>query len=151
MKKETERKEKPRGERRRKRVHEREHVPPIAYPPPTSGPPHYPPPGYPPPGYCPSYYQMPKNHPLAVTAMVLGIISLIGIAICAVLGVALGIVAIVMGIKAKADIEMDPYRYTGMGFAKAGIITGIIGIVISALYIIVIVLFYALFFFLMGV
>jgi hypothetical protein len=150
MNKETKKEERPRGEKRKRKQYEGGPPPPIAYPPPSHGPPpHYP--GYPPPAYYPGYYPAVKTHSMAIVSMILGIISIAGIAICAAIGVVLGIIAIVLGIKAKKDIEMDPYMYTGMGFAKAGIITGIIGIVICTLYFIAIVMFYVFMILMMGV
>gem|GEM_PF-6595292 len=61
--------------------------------------------------------------PGATTAMVLGIIGLF------VAGMILGIIALVMGLKAKKAISENPGMYGGSGKATAGIVLGIIGIV----------------------
>jgi hypothetical protein len=82
--------------------------------------------------------------------MVLGIISIAGIAFCAAAGVVCGIIAIVMGVKARNAIRMEPYSYSGDGYAKAGIIMGAIGITICALYVIVIIVFYLFMFLMIG-
>ena len=52
-----------------------------------------------------------------------GIMGLVGV--CPGLG---SIIALVTGNMAKGDIQRDPYRYTGDGLAKGGIILGWIGI-----------------------
>jgi hypothetical protein len=60
----------------------------------------------------------------AVASLVCGIISLF------ILGPILGVVAIVLGVMARREIEADP-NLEGAGLALAGIITGAIGAVLA--------------------
>jgi hypothetical protein len=60
----------------------------------------------------------------AVASLVCGIISLF------ILGPILGVVAIVLGVMARKEIEGDP-NLEGAGLALAGIITGAIGAVLA--------------------
>lgn len=69
----------------------------------------------------------PRTNGLAIAALVLGIISLISFCIWFI-SVPLGIVAVVLGILGVRKTR-DGYRQGGM--AKAGIILGAIGAVIS--------------------
>ncbi|MEI8195629.1 MAG: DUF4190 domain-containing protein, partial [Phycisphaerae bacterium] len=57
---------------------------------------------------------------LAITSMVLGILSF-------VLCLFTGLPAIILGIRALAKINAAPQRYGGIGYARVGIITGIVG------------------------
>ena len=78
-----------------------------------------------------SYGVAPTQHPQAVLAMVLGIVGLVFSSIC--LGGLIGIAGIVLGRKARKEIDATPGRYTGRGMATAGLITGIISCALSAL------------------
>lgn len=66
---------------------------------------------------------MNQSNGKATAALVLGIVSLLGICV-PILGIILGIIAIVMAVMAKKE------GYTE-GKQKAGLILGIIGIVVS--------------------
>jgi uncharacterized membrane protein len=81
---------------------------------------------YPPPRPSPQ----PVNHPKAVPALVLGILSLV---LC---GLFTGIPAIVMGRRAANDIRYYPSRYTGLGIASGGFWTGLIGTILSCISIV---------------
>ena len=63
---------------------------------------------------------------LAVVALVLGIISILPC--CGFLG---GIPAVIIGLIARSRAKNDPANYTGGGLALGGIITGIIGTILS--------------------
>lgn len=84
-----------------------------------------------PPGQPMNYSQPPQQSvALAVTSMVLGILSIA--LFCAwYLSIPLGIVAIVLGVVAGGKIRRG--EAGGAGMAKAGLITGIIGVIISAI------------------
>lgn len=73
------------------------------------------------------------DHPSATTAMVLGIISLVGIALCAGITLILAPAAWVVGAKAVRQIDEAPGRYAGRDRAQAGRIMGIIGTVLLVL------------------
>ncbi len=66
-----------------------------------------------------------QNKTLALVSLVLGILS---IPCCGFLS---GIPAVIVGIMARGRVQKDPQNYTGSGFALAGIITGIIGTILS--------------------
>ena len=77
---------------------------------------------------------VPTQHPQAVLAMVLGIVGLVFSGVC--VGGLIGIAGIVLGRKARNEIDAKPGRYTGRGMATAGLVTGIISCVFSALIVI---------------
>ena len=69
------------------------------------------------------------DHPSATTAMVLGIIGLVGIAFCGGLTLVLSPFAWAIGRKSVREIDASPGRYGGRDKANAGTIMGIIGTV----------------------
>ena len=75
---------------------------------------------------------MAPDHPQATTAMVFGIIGLVGMFICQVM-LFFAPVAWVMGSRAVKDIDREPGRYGGRDKAMAGQVTGIIGTVLLVL------------------
>ncbi|MBW9211504.1 DUF4190 domain-containing protein [Mumia sp. zg.B53] len=89
-----------------------------------------PPGGY---GYTPQgdgpYGEPPKNSPKAIWALVTGILGLC----CG----PLGIVGIILGRSAKAEIDASNGRLTGGGLAQAGLIIGIIAVVLWVLTVLV--------------
>lgn len=82
-------------------------------------------------GY-PAYGAGAVQHPQAVTALVTGII---GAVLCGPVGIA----GIVTGRKVRNEIDADPRRYTGRGMGTAGLILGIVGIVFTVVWILVLV------------
>lgn len=113
------------------------------YPPPGYGPPGYPVDPYPPAGYG-GYgyggygYGGPVDHPQATPALVTGIIGLVLGVACGVGGLT-GIAGVVLGTRAKREIDADPARWTGRGKASAGVVTGVIGLGVLVLWILLIV------------
>ena len=79
------------------------------------------------------YGFVPTQHPQAVTALVLGILGVVFGATCAVGGL-FGIGGIVLGRRARREIDAEPGRFTGRGAATAGIVTGILGLFVGVLY-----------------
>src|SRR5271156_6858019 len=70
------------------------------------------------------YNAMPPGRTgMAVTSMVLGVVGIV--TGCLGIGLILGIVGLVLGIVALGNINREPHRYAGKGFAIAGIVTGI--------------------------
>jgi hypothetical protein len=61
-----------------------------------------------------------------VAALVTG---LLGVLTCPFVGIA----GIVLGSKARREIDADPQRYTGRAMATAGLVLGIVGTVLTAL------------------
>jgi hypothetical protein len=73
------------------------------------------------------------DHPSSTTAMVLGIVALVGLAVCGGLTLVLAPFAWAMGSRAVREIDAEPGRYGGRDKANAGRIMGIIGTVLLAL------------------
>lgn len=71
-----------------------------------------------------------------VAAMVVGTVSLV-LSICC-LGLA-GIVAIFLGVRARREIRESQGRQVGDGLALAGIITGAVAAVVSAVLLVIVV------------
>ena len=90
------------------------------------------------PGYG-VYQPPPPDHPQATTAMVLGIVSLVGGLLCG-LPLLLGPVALILGYKARRDIAAARGTVGGGAAATAGFILGIIATVLVALFIAMILL-----------
>lgn len=67
----------------------------------------------------------------AVTVLVLGIVSLV---VC----MPLGIVAVAMYPKAKRDVLEGGYGNSSLTMAKAGLITGIVALAITGLYVLIV-------------
>jgi hypothetical protein len=76
-------------------------------------------------GYA-AYGAAPVQHPQVVAALVTG---LLGVLMCPFVGIA----AMVLGSKARREIDSDPQRYTGRGMATAGFVLGIVGTVLTVL------------------
>ena len=102
---------------------------------PGYGQPGYPQAGYPYQGYA--TYAAP-NHPKATTALVLGLVSVIGTFTCLV-PILASPFAWVIGVKARREIRQSNGQLGGDGMATAGMVLGIIGTVLLALALIVLV------------
>jgi hypothetical protein len=89
--------------------------------------------------YQPDYgssgsYGVPAvQHPQAIIAMVLGIL---GLAVCPLIGIA----AIVLGNKARKEIDAAPGQFTGRGMATAGFVLGIISVAFTVLLLLLVIL-----------
>jgi len=92
----------------------------------------------PPPGYQPAPapygFPQPSPHPEANSAMVLGIVGLCLSVMCGGIGVFVAPFGWVKGKRVMADIDANPAAYGGRGNAQAGFITGLIGTIFGALY-----------------
>lgn len=116
------------------------------------------PPGYPPygspahpwsPGYASPFPTTPPPHPRAMTAMVLGIVGLAGMVLAPLLfvTVAAGVcspIAIWLAVQVRRDLRREPGRYSGEGYATAGLVTGIIGLVLFVLALLLVLAFVGL-------
>jgi hypothetical protein len=126
---------------------------PAGPPPYPAGPPPYPPPGYQQPGYPPypppGWYGGPPlvrlpDHPRATTALVLGIIALLGGFTC-YLPLFAGPWAWAIGRRTVKEIDAQPGRYDGRGQALAGYILGVVATVLLILGLVALIGFLALF------
>lgn len=90
----------------------------------------------PPPPYQPAPYgfQQPPPHPDANSAMVLGIVGLCLSVMCGGIGVFIAPFGWAKGKRVMAEIDANPAAYGGRGNAQAGFITGLIGTIFGALY-----------------
>jgi hypothetical protein len=77
----------------------------------------------------------PVDHPQATPALVTGIIGLALSLACGVGGLT-GIAGVVLGGRAKREIDADPARWTGRSKAQAGVVTGAIGLAILVLWVV---------------
>lgn len=82
-----------------------------------------------------------QNLPNATTSLVLGIISIVA-TFCYGIGIICGIIGLVLANKDRRLYHADPELYTtsSYGTLNAGRVCSIIGIILSALYIIAIIL-----------
>ena len=78
----------------------------------------------PPPSDTPAYGGYARPHPRGTTVLVLGIIGIF----C--FGIILGPIAAVMGKRALDEIDANPGAYTNRGQVQAGMILGIVAIVL---------------------
>lgn len=85
----------------------------------------------PPPGQPVWGYQgPPQTSTMAILSMVAGIVSIVGSCLCCGVGVA-GIAAIVLGILGQREIRQSNGAKSGSGMAIAGIVTGVIGLLLT--------------------
>ncbi len=92
------------------------------------------------PGYTPPYgTSMAPKHPSATTALVLGLVALVGMFLCGV-PILLAPFAWITGGKAVKEIDAHPGQFSGREQAQAGRIMGIIGTVLLGLIIVFIIL-----------
>ena len=71
---------------------------------------------------------IPQQNQKAMWSMIAGIASLV----CCGIGIVAGVVAIVLSTQGKREIEISGGQQSGAGMAQAGLILGIIGIVLGA-------------------
>jgi hypothetical protein len=107
------------------------------YPPPGSGPD---PEGAGPPGYhvppdqvrlppAPRDAQPPQTSPLAIASLALAVLGFV----CAMFFV-LGIAAVITGLRARKQIEGSQGRLQGQGMATAGLVLGVLSIVVAGTF-----------------
>lgn len=103
---------------------------PLEGPPVAGGPPDSPQPGwYPPPGDPPPVVQ-PSNG-IGLASLIVGIVAILLAIFLFPLGILLGIVAVVLGIVGRSRAKRG--RATNRGQATAGLVTGIVAVVIGGL------------------
>lgn len=80
--------------------------------------------------------------PNATLILVFGIISIVTCCCYGVIGLPLGIIALVLANKATALYATDPELYTGFQNVKTGKILAIIGIILNAIFLITVIWMY---------
>jgi uncharacterized protein DUF4190/uncharacterized protein DUF4339 len=73
---------------------------------------------------------LPRNNPLAVTGLVLGILSLVG---CCCYGLPFNIAGIIFSGVALSQISKDPLNQRGKGMAVAGLALSILSVLLAIL------------------
>ena len=76
----------------------------------------------------PDYYSAKRLNTLALLSFIFGVLSLF------ILGLPLGIAAVVCGMIALIQMEKNPTVYKGKGFAIVGLVIGLIAVVIMIAY-----------------
>ena len=99
-------------------------------------------------GPNPSVFNNPGGQqalPNATATLVLGIISIVGCFCYGIVGLACGIIAIVLSNKDRARYNANPTAWTTSSFnnMKAGRVCAIIGIILSALYLVYVIFLFA--------
>jgi hypothetical protein len=84
----------------------------------------------------PVYAVVPRTNALAITSLILGILSLPGVCCC--YGIPFNVPGIICGIIGLSQIKSDPTNQTGRGLAIAGLICSIVGLLLGAAYLILI-------------
>ncbi len=108
--------------------------------PPYGQPPYAQQPGYGYPPYGPYGYHQPTNGK-AAASMWTGIAAIV-LTFCCGVGV-LGVIPIVLGVKARSEIRRGGGQQGGDGMALAGIITGAVAVALSVLFIAAIIIAFA--------
>jgi hypothetical protein len=85
-------------------------------------------------------YEGRTELPNSTAALILGILSIVTCFCYGIIGLPLGIIAVVLGKRAVRLFDSSPESYRGLDNARAGVITGIIGIIFNSLYLVVIIL-----------
>ena len=74
--------------------------------------------------------------PNSVLILIFGILSILTCCCWGIFGLIFGIIAVILAKKAKAVYLADPELYTGYNNVKTGKILAIIGIILSAIYLV---------------
>lgn len=86
-----------------------------------------------------------KKLPNATASLVLGIISIVTCWLYGIPGIICGIIAIILHKKDKQIYQEDPVSYQqSFKNSKAGFVCGIIGLILSGLYILLLILAFAI-------
>jgi hypothetical protein len=73
----------------------------------------------------------PPTNGMAIAALILGIVSVLGICCYGLPGFVLGIAAVVLGAIARKNINASNGTQVGGGMATAGLIMGIVGVALG--------------------
>lgn len=90
--------------------------------------------GPPPPGYAP----VPATNGKATASMITGVSTLV-LSWCCGLGL-LGVVAVFLGVRARTEIRLAGGAESGEGLAVAGIVTGVLAVLIGLLTVVLVAL-----------
>jgi hypothetical protein len=95
----------------------------------------------------PQYFNVPIALPNATAVLVLGIVSIVGCFCYGVVGLICGIIALVLYGKDKKLYAQNPQGYTPSSYnnLKSGRVCALIGLIISAIYLLVVICVLAFF------
>lgn len=96
--------------------------------------------GYP--GYA---VAAPRTDGMAIAALVVGIVAAVGVFCYGIVALILGPIAIYLGLRSRGQIKASGGALGGYGMAQAGWIIGLCAAIIGALYLIVVIGFFAIF------
>lgn len=80
------------------------------------------------------YQGVPPSTSMAVGALVVGIVSVLGVLLCGGIGLPLSIGAITFGAVSRKRARQHPEQFAGGGFATAGMWCGIVSTALNVLY-----------------
>lgn len=80
------------------------------------------------------YQGVPPSTSMATGAMVVGIVSILGVVMCGGIGLPISIGAIAFGAVSRKRAREHPHLFAGGGFATAGMWCGIVSTVLNLLY-----------------
>ena len=86
-----------------------------------------------------------QTAPNATLILILGILSILSCCCGGLPGLILGVVALILAKKSKEDYTANPELYSGYNNVKTGRILAIIGIALSAIYLIATIIFFAVY------
>ena len=92
-------------------------------------------------------YNQPANLPNATASLVLGIISIVGAFCYGVVGVICGIIGLVLANKDRKLYQSSPELYSASSFStsNAGRVCSIIGLILGALFLLLIIIYFIMF------
>jgi len=83
--------------------------------------------------------------PNATLILVFGILSILGCCCYGILGIIFGIVALVLAKKATTLYTENPELYDGFNNVKTGKILALIGLIISAIYVVLLIISFSMY------
>jgi hypothetical protein len=95
----------------------------------------------------PNNYNQQANLPNATAALVLGIISIVGAFCYGIVGVICGIIGLVLANKDRKLYQSAPELYSSSSFStsNAGRVCSIIGLILGALFFVIIIIYFIVF------
>jgi M penetrans paralogue family 26 len=95
----------------------------------------------------PNNYNQQANLPNATASLVLGIISIVGAFCYGIVGIICGIIGLVLANKDRKLYQSTPELYSASSFStsNAGRVCSIIGLIIGALFFVIIVIYFVFF------
>ncbi|WP_462221754.1 CCC motif membrane protein [Ferruginibacter sp.] len=92
-------------------------------------------------------YNQPSNLPNATASLVLGIIAIVGAFCYGIVGVICGIIGLILANKDKKLYQASPEMYASSSYStsNAGRICSIIGLILGAIFFLLIIIYFVMF------